>query len=360
MFPARENSPWQSAADVTLSPVSPPLARTHPMIPRLLLSTLTACTPLACGVESRHAGSTVEFTGMCDASAVATVAGQRLIVANDEDNILRLYARTGGAPLAEFDVSDFIGKRGAKKPREADIEGAAQIGPLTYWITSHGRNAKAQEKSERQRLFATETVGEGAVVKVRPAGQPYDSLLDDLLADPRLARFALKAAADLAPKAPGALNIEGLCSTPEGGLLIGFRNPLFKGRALIVPLLNPAEVIAGKRAKLGEPVTIDLGGRGIRSMSRDGARHLIIAGAAGKESVSSQLYAWNGDATAPRRVRGVSFRGLNPEGALLEIADGSREVLVLSDDGTLQIDGQDCKALTDSSRKRFRGVRLKL
>lgn len=330
------------------------------MIPRLLLSSLTALTPLACSVESQPGASTVEFTGMCDASAVATIGGDRLIVANDEDNILRLYARTGGAPLAEFDVSDFIGKRGAKKPREADIEGAAQIGPHTYWITSHGRNAKAEEQRERQRLFATETVGEGATVKVQPAGRPYDALLDDLLTDPRLARFPLKAAAELAPKASGALNIEGLCSTPEGGLLIGFRNPLIKGRALLVPLLNPAEVIAGKRAKLGEPVTLDLGGRGIRSMSRDGARYLIIAGAAGQEAVASLLYEWQGDASAPKRVRGVSFRGLNPEGALFEMADGSREFLVLSDDGTLQIDGQDCKTLTDPSRKRFRGVRLKL
>jgi hypothetical protein len=34
---------------------------------------------------------------------------------------------------------------------------------------------------------------------------------------------------------PGGLNIEGLAATPDGQLLIGFRNPLSEGKALLLP-----------------------------------------------------------------------------------------------------------------------------
>jgi hypothetical protein len=35
-----------------------------------------------------------------------------------------------------------------------------------------------------------------------------------------------------------------------------------------------------------------------------------------------------------------------------------RDVMVLSDDGTVQVDGVDCKKLKDPLQKRFRGVNL--
>ena len=52
------------------------------------------------------------------------------------------------------------------------------------------------------------------------------------------------------------MNIEGLCPTPEGELLIGFRNPIPGERALIVPLKNPGELIEGKPARFGDLLTI--------------------------------------------------------------------------------------------------------
>jgi hypothetical protein len=57
-------------------------------------------------------------------------------------------------------------------------------------------------------------------------------------------------------------------------------------------------------------------------------------------------------------VPGVALDGLNPE-ALVSL-DASGRVLVLSDDGTLEIDGKPCKRLKDPARKRFRGAWLAL
>src|SRR6187402_2463901 len=150
------------------------------------------------------------FVGMCDASAAAAIDADRFVVADDEDNILRIYSRAGGKPLQTFDLSEFLGVQGKKKSKETDLEAAAQLGDHTFWITSHGRNSKGKDKPERQRLFATRAQVRGDSVEIVPVGQPYSDLLDDLLADPQLAPYKLAAASELAPKAPGGLNIEGL------------------------------------------------------------------------------------------------------------------------------------------------------
>lgn len=205
------------------------------------------------GLFAEDRPTTAVFFGMCDASAAA-IDEERFVVADDEDNILRVYARSGGHALSELDVSEFLENQGKKKAKEADLEAATQIGDQVFWITSHGRNSKGKDKPERQRLFATKVRVNGDAVEITPVGQPYNSLLDDLIADEKLARYHLDEAAALAPKAAGGLNIEGLAATPEGYLLIGFRNPLPGGKTLIVPLLNPTEVVTGNQAKLGAPI----------------------------------------------------------------------------------------------------------
>lgn len=305
------------------------------------------------------ADDTVVFQGMCDASAAAAIDADRFIVADDEENILRVYERTGGPPVGEFDVSKFLGTIGLKKVKEADIEGGAQLGARTFWITSHGRNAKSQIAPERHRLFATEAHRDGDGLRIEPVGRPYVLLLEDLLGDQRLKKYGFAEASLLAPKTPGGFNIEGLAATPEGHLLIGLRSPIFDGRALVIPLLNPGAVIDGQRARLGEPRELDLGGRGIRSIGFAGGRYLIIAGSATKGG-GSRLYEWPGGAEPPRIVPGVSFRGLNPEGISFHSTGSTTEYFVLSDDGTSEVDGQLCKDVKDPLQKRFRGRTLTL
>jgi hypothetical protein len=201
---------------------------------------------------------------MCDASAGVVLDERRFVVANDEDNILRTYAFSGGSPLEELDLSGFLGVD-PEEP-ESDLEGAARLGNRVYWITSHGRSRKGNLRTSRHRFFATEFVTNNGVTGLRPVGRPYDRLLEDLTGSSALAGFDLAAASTLEPKARGALNIEGLCATAEGHLWIGFRNPIPGGQALLVPLLNPAGVVSGSAAELGDPILVDLGGLGIRDM----------------------------------------------------------------------------------------------
>jgi hypothetical protein len=223
---------------------------------------------------------------MCDASAGVTFGGDPnlFFVANDEDQgevILRLYSLVphpnGSGPLMVSHISaEFLELE--KKHREVDVEGAARIGDLIYWIGSHSASKDGKERPNRRRLFATlEDPGAGGLL--RPVETPYKTLIDDLEEDDRYKPLHLAKAGKKAPKKTNALSIEGLAATPDGGLLIGFRNPIPDGKALLVPLKNPGEVIRGKPARFGDPIFLDLGGLGIRSIERaaDGL-YLIVAG----------------------------------------------------------------------------------
>lgn len=302
--------------------------------------------------------SVVVFTGMCDASGAVALSDRKFVVADDEDNVLRVYdVERGGAPLGGADVSRGLKlplKKKKKKPGapvapEADIEAAARLGDRAYFMTSHGRNSKGKLKPERLRFFATTTPEDGDIEVI---GEPYDSLLDDLLAEPRLARFELAQAAELAPKAPGGLNLEGMTARKEGGVWLGFRNPIPEGRALLLPLLNPEELVTGKKARFGEPVLLDLGGLGVRSLSSYRDRYLIAAGPF-DQGASARLFAWDGGPAAEPLDR-ISLEGFNPEGFFTP--ESRDRIMLLSDDGSVSIDGTDCKRLKDPAAKRFRGV----
>ncbi|HEY6078088.1 MAG TPA: DUF3616 domain-containing protein [Polyangiaceae bacterium] len=295
---------------------------------------------------------------MCDASAAVPIDQRTFIVADDEDNVLRAYdVERPGPPLWSVDVSSGIGVSGkpgkpgkpVKAPPEADIEAATRLGELAFWMTSHGRNSKAKLKPERLKLFATSVPTPGAP-QLSVVGEPYGGLLDDLLSHPSLEPFHLSEAAELAPKAPGGFNLEGMAERLDGGVWMGFRNPIPGGKALVISLLNPEQVVRGQKAALGEPRLLELGGWGVRALSQHAGRYLILAGPFASVP-GARLYTWDG-VGEPRLVAADALSGLSPEGFFSPV--GSADVLVLSDDGSVPIDGRECKSLTDAAQKRFR------
>lgn len=297
----------------------------------------------------------LRYSGICDASAVEFLDTNWVAVADDEDNSLRVYrSDQSGSAASRLPLQSFIGLRRAG---EADLEGAARIGDTIYWISSHGRNAKGKLQASRHQFFGTRIDG-GA--RLEPTGRPYHGLLADLLADPRLAGFNLRRASSLAPKDSGGLNIEALAATPDGRLLIGFRNPIINGRALLVPLENPAEVIQGRRARLGDPLLVNLGGLGFRSLTGLGDGYIIVAGTP-DGSGKSRFFTWKGFQADPKPLPGIKLGGLNPEALAVVPGSGSSpELFILSDDGTVKVGGTPCKKLKDPALKSFRAVRVLL
>jgi Protein of unknown function (DUF3616) len=303
-----------------------------------------------------------KYLHACDASAAAGISGTTLFAAaSDEDSVLRVYDRaTGGAPLSVLDAVTFLDLDDPAKP-ETDIEGAAQLGERMYWIGSHGRNKSGKVRKNRQRFFATTVDRAGTAVKLQPAGRPYKDLIADLSAAPALAQFGLAAAAaaELPPEEPGGFNIEGLAPARETGhLLIGFRNPVPQGKALIVRLENPAALVTGTAAaaQLSVGGVLDLEGRGIRALEFVPAldRYLVLAGAF-NDAQEFRLYEWAGRPDAPARPLIDHISDLKPE-ELLVVDATDREITLqlLSDDGT-----DVCKEAPIAQRS-FRGRTMKL
>lgn len=292
------------------------------------------------------------WLGMCDASAGVALGTNYFAVANDEDNAIRIFQLDRpGRPVQSVDLSRFLGVDPGKP--ETDLEGAAWLGDTIFWIGSHGQNRQGKFRTSRHRLFATRVEPGPGGPRLVPVGRPYSGLLLDLLRDARLRPLQLAATLSLPPKAPGALNIEGLCATGTN-LWIGFRNPIPQGRALVVPLLNPLEVVGGQAARLGDPILLDLGGRGVRDLGRWQNHYVIIAGSFDGRG-QAQLYLWEGPGTAPQRIKHPALKDVNPE-AVVVYAHRPDGFQLLSDDGTRLIGGVCCKALPDPSLKQFRSV----
>jgi hypothetical protein len=336
---------------------------------------------------------TLVYRGMSDASAAVAVSDDMFVVADDENNILRVYkSSTGGLPEFCFDMTDFLGIE--PEYPEADIEGATMIGDRIYWITSHGRSKDGQMRPNRYRFFATTVKVENGKVSIAPVGKPYKTLIHRLVQTRTGRRLGLDKATrfdevgltkkqleKLAPKEQG-LNIEGLCASADGKTIyIGFRNPLVydrltrRSRAIVLPLNNPQAVVEKSEEPIfGEPILWNLGSLGIRSMeySHFHKAYFIIAGPADEEP-GFVLYRWSGEKEAqPTLVRKLSGSDFSPE-ALVPFKNSSR-LLLLSDDGTLPVkvaSSGECmegeffadgtcpnKFLTDSNKKFFRGLWL--
>lgn len=297
-------------------------------------------------IAAGAAGAQARYEGLCDASAAVAVDAQHFIVADDEHNRLTIYRRGAAQSLGEVDLDKFL-----KTAKEADLEGAAQVGMRIYWISSHARNSAGKPREDRQRFFATEING----TTVKPVGNPYMALLTDLLAAPALAPLKLADAAQRAAEADGGFNVEGLAAAADGSLLIGLRNPIPQGRALVIPLLNPAALVAGQGpARFGSAIHLDLGGRGVRSIERVGGGYLIVAGPPADEG-SFALFRWSGQAgDMPAPVK-ADLGTLRPE-ALFAWPDG--QITLLSDDGGVKVGKKACKD-ADKGRRAFRALDLR-
>lgn len=283
------------------------------------------------------------YEGLCDASAAVALDSRHFVVADDESNRLTVYRRGAPQALGEVELGKFL-----KADKEADLEGAARVGSRIYWISSHARNGEGKRRDDRLRFFATDITGQ----TVRPVGRPYRHLLDDLLAAPTLAGLGLADAAGLAAEAPGGFNIEGLSVAPDGSLLIGLRNPVPQGQALLLPLLNPGDLIEGRGpARFGPPVRLELGGRGVRDIERVGSGYLIVAGPPA-DTGRFGLYRWSGKAGDAPVPLPIDLGTLRPE-AVFSWPDG--QLTLLSDDGGVALGKTACKD-AEKPRRGFRSL----
>lgn len=295
------------------------------------------------------------YSGLCDASGAVALGDGQFVVAEDENiNKLLVYKIGERQAQSSLDLLDYLGNANGDDPREADLEAAARLGDDIFWISSLGTDKDGVVGENRFRFFATPVAEEnGALIIKMPVKPPVKTLRDALIADPRLVALGLDTAAFEPPK-DGGLSIEGLAATSEGTLLIGLRSPLKDGKAIVIPFLNPAAVIDGSPPSFGDPILIDMVGRGIRSIDEVGERYLILGGDPGEGDLDTRLYAWSGAEDAPPVEIDADLGGLNGEALF---ATSANEIYVLSDDGNRKIGGKKCKNVA-ADKKEFRGMRV--
>lgn len=331
------------------------------------------------------------LTDASDASAAITIDEDWMFVGDDEGETIRIYPRKmSGAPIAGFYMTPYLGLTDfeGERPREVDIEAAFRIGNRIYWVGSHSNANLAEGRTNRARIFITEINGAGTNSTLTYIGR-YDYLKADLVnwdinnvhrKGSNYYNLAYSTQDGVDPKTPWGFNIEGAAPAPMYGpaaAFIGLRAPIVpptnRVHALIVPVLNFTN-IAGSDAPegsavFGEPIEIDLFGRGIRDIVGDSNGYIIIAGtpknSAGEYPDDFKLYTWSGLPNDPPQERSADLSGLIPEG-IVELPPRpwteETEIQVVSDCGTRDYygDGTQAKHLPYPGFKKFRADRVKL
>ncbi|WP_346346633.1 DUF3616 domain-containing protein [Streptomyces sp. SID161] len=332
----------------------------------------TATTTLhyAASPAVQHVADARYLTGASDASAAVDAGGGYVLVADDEDNTLRLYdGAVSGAPVRSWDLDDAL-----DADKEVDIEGAARVGNTVYWTGSLGNNKDGEYKADRDTVFTTTVSGSGAATQLA-FGTAGHRLREDLVAwdEANGGRygFADATADGQTPKQADGFNVEGLEFAPGSTTTayVGFRAPLVPpqngGKALIVPVTNMDQVARGTKAAFGTPVELDLGGLSIRDLRRNAqGQYLILAGswAAEDNSAPYALYSWDGVAGhQPVKVLDLPTAdagGWESVVSVPDLAAAGARVQLVTDDGAADLygDGTEAKDLAHPEWQKSRST----
>ncbi|MBD2752532.1 lamin tail domain-containing protein [Spirosoma validum] len=312
-------------------------------------------------------------TGTSDASTAIAIDANYMLVADDEDQTIRLYDRTkSGLPLASFNVASSLGLSGNG---EVDIEASTRTGNTIYWIGSHAEGGS----SNRQRIFSTTVNGSGAATTLTFGGY-YSSLRTDLVNWDNSNGHGLGAGylglagsttAGVDPETPTGFNIEGFTLAPDGTTgYLGFRAPLQptagRTKALIIPITNLSALVTGTPASspatFGAPIFLDLGGRSIRSIERNANNEYLIIGGPIGASTTFALYTWTGNPADVPVLRSADLTALNTGGSFETIVDvplgltDTTPIQLVTDNGSTvwYTDGTASKDLAQDNFQKFR------
>lgn len=289
---------------------------------------------LACGLAKDSVAKTEEasllirsFDDLYEPSAVVSVgAGNFLIFEDDGEKMVSFHQvlRDGSGLRLEKHYAGSVGVD------VNDIEGAAKGAKGSVFVmTSHSENKDEERNHKREHLLQL-TISEKGELKPLGSVSLWDHLTDELIKiDPSFkSRMA-------------ELNVEGISFTEAGELLVGLRNPTYKGRAIIFLLENPylifSEHIPAKFS--AKSLFLDLGGAGVRAMAyheRSGTYFLVSEVRTKKGKMRSRLWAWDGvEGHAPVRMNFPGLKKLkNIEGLTFFVYQEKEMVLFVCDDGS--------------------------
>lgn len=327
--------------------------------------------------------NTIWHTAIADASTALEINDSLFVVADDETNILRMYNRNqSGLHVYTFDASA-IAQVSSSDP-EMDIE-ASMRGVLypsrLYWMASLGNNKSGKLRPNRNRVFSTDIVDNNDSIVLRGANT-FDSLREKMIiwGDAQAWNFTASTAVGMIPKRIDGFNVEGLAVAPDNTTAyVGLRAPLVpeQGKeltdenrclAVIVPIENFEEAMNSNNMHtivLGKPITMNLGGRSIRSIEKISTNQYVIVAGMFDDQNRAALYLWSGEANDKPELLDTNLFAqgeIHPEGILYgEVQNNRLNVELVSDNGTADYynDGTEAKSLP-LNYKKFRKDKITL
>lgn len=343
-------------------------------------STSTYQVNFAASAASTTPAGTLFHTGYSDGSSAVALDNDYMVVPDDENNTLSVYNRNNsGLPVKTFSYASGLALTDLSGgvPREVDVEASAKsinTANRYFWLGSMSNkssDAPFADRPNRNRLFATTITGTGSAATFAMNGV-YSNLRARLIlwGDANSLGFTASAADGKDPKQIDGFNIEGMAFAPDNTTMyLGFRAPLLpttsRVNALIAPILNFESWFgAGSpgNPSFGQPILLNLNGRGIREIARYANNgYIILAGDYDDAGVrNTRVYRWNGNAVdAPIELTSFDGTSLNMEG-VLPVYSGAvlqtNKLQVISDLGAQAPynDGVAGKDLATANFKKFR------
>lgn len=316
-------------------------------------------------------------TGISDASAAIALDTNYMLIGDDEINSLFVYDRKkSGLPIKTYDYQNLLGLTDGSSGnyKEIDLEACVKspnIANRIYWISSMGTAGSSNNvKANINRLFATDVTGTGVMTSISVAGY-YNDLRNKLIAwgDSKGYNFTTSAASGHDSKTIDGFNIEGLCFAPNNtDLWIAFRAPLVpisnRTKALIAPITNFETWFNNGSPTgsptFGNPIELNLGGRGFRDIIRlSNGVYIIVAGSY-DTNPNGAIFKWTGNPNdAPILISDFNVVALNAEAAV-EVFENNvlaeNKLEIISDNGSFEFynDGTEAKDLSQNNYKKFR------
>lgn len=236
-----------------------------------------------------------------DVSGIAVNGGFAAIVADEKATLQILEQEENGTEEPRFvaDPERSVELESDERFDEADLEGVAWGAEHLYLVGSHSRKRERVKddksvKKNRKRLATTAIEpGRGWLYRVevddrgRPGQVESVSLRDVLANDGVLSPF------QVIPSKENGIDIEGLAVDDGERLYVGFRGPVLRGGYAPVMVVEFDDEFRQKDLE-HEVRYLDLGGRGIRGLSRAGDGFLVLAGPVGDGPGSYRVFSWNG------------------------------------------------------------------
>lgn len=246
-----------------------------------------------------------EILAGSDISAVALFSSF-LVIGSDEavgidsnENYIQLLGKTDNGYAVHKNLLLLQGDQAEGK--ELDIEGIAVEGDYAYIVGAHClkrqkvKKARSQEKNRKK--FQADRLEEERNrnwlyrVRLDKEGNELErqriSLREIIRQDPVLDPFSR------IPSKENGIDIEGIAAK-DGWLHVGFRGPVL--RENYVPVMK---LKFDDPEKTNELLYVQLGGRGIRDITKISDGFLILAGPVGDGEDSYQLYSWDGQSVIP-------------------------------------------------------------